>query len=460
MPSYGAIVIGTGQAGKPLAKRLAESGRKTAIVERAERVGGSCIVDGCTPTKTMVASGRVAYLARRASDYGVATGEVAVDLEKVRERKRAMVEDFSGGARRGLEEQESLDLIFGEASFTSTREVRVATREGGELHLSSPLVFINTGTRAKIPGVPGLAEVPYLTHATMMELDRVPESLVVVGGGYVGLEFAQMFRRFGSRVTVVQRSPRLLPREDEDVSSEIAKILVEDGVEVLLSATPVRAAPIGEGGSALDVAMPNGERTLAASQLLVAAGRLPNTERLGLEAAGVAVDPRGFIRVNERLETNVPGIYALGDVNGGPAFTHVSYDDYRIVAKNLLEGGNATTRDRLIPYCVFTDPELGRIGLTEREARERGLRFRVAKLPMTRVARALETGETRGFMKAIVEDDTGAILGASILGVAGGEVMTVLEVAMMGKLPYTALRDGVFAHPTRAESLNNLFSTV
>jgi pyruvate/2-oxoglutarate dehydrogenase complex dihydrolipoamide dehydrogenase (E3) component len=293
-----------------------------------------------------------------------------------------------------------------------------------------------------------------------MELDRVPESLVVVGGGYVGLEFAQMFRRFGSRVTVVQRSPRLLPREDEDVSSEIAKILVEDGVEVLLSATPVRAARIGEGGSALEVLMPAGERTLAASQVLVATGRLPNTERLGLEAAGVAVDARGFIRVNERLETNVPGIYALGDVNGGPAFTHVSYDDYRIVAKNLLESGKATTRDRLVPYCVFTDPELGRIGLTEREARDRGLRFRVAKLPMTRVARALETGETRGFMKAIVEDDTGAILGASILGVAGGEVMTVLEVAMMGKLPYTALRDGVFAHPTVAESLNNLFLTV
>jgi pyruvate/2-oxoglutarate dehydrogenase complex dihydrolipoamide dehydrogenase (E3) component len=460
MSSYDAIVIGTGQAGKPLAKRLAESGRKTAIVERAERVGGSCIVDGCTPTKTMVASGRVAYLARRASDYGVATGEVAVDLEKVRERKRAMVEDFSGGARRGLEEQENLDLIFGEASFASTREVRVAARDRGELRLIAPLVFINTGTRAKIPAVPGLDEVPYLTHTTIMELDRVPESLVVVGGGYVGLEFAQMFRRFGSRVTVAQRSPRLLPREDEDVSSEIAKILVEDGVEVLLSATPVRAARIGEGGSALEVLMPAGERTLAASQVLVATGRLPNTERLGLEAAGVAVDARGFIRVNERLETNVPGIYALGDVNGGPAFTHVSYDDYRIVAKNLLESGKATTRDRLVPYCVFTDPELGRIGLTEREARDRGLRFRVAKLPMTRVARALETGETRGFMKAIVEDDTGAILGASILGVAGGEVMTVLEVAMMGKLPYTALRDGVFAHPTVAESLNNLFLTV
>jgi pyruvate/2-oxoglutarate dehydrogenase complex dihydrolipoamide dehydrogenase (E3) component len=460
MPSYDAIVIGTGQAGKPLATSLAESGRKTAIVERAERVGGSCIVDGCTPTKTMVASGRVAYLARRASDYGVATGDVEVDLAKVRERKRAIVDKFSGGARRGLEEQENLDLIFGEARFASPREVRVSTRDGQELRLTSPLVFVNTGTRAKTTDVPGLAEIPYLTHATVMELDRVPESLLVIGGGYVGLEFAQMFRRFGSQVTVVQRGPRLLPREDEDVASEIAKILGEDGVEVLLSATPFRAARIGEWASALEVATPDGERTLAASQVLVAAGRVPNTDGLGLEAAGVAVDARGFIRVNERLETNVPGIYALGDVNGGPAFTHISYDDYRIVEKNLLEGGNATTRDRLVPYCVFIDPELGRIGFSEREARERGLRFRVAKLPMTRVARALESDETRGFMKAIVEEGTDRILGASILGVAGGEVMTVVEVAMMGKLPYTALRDAVFAHPTVAESLNNLFLTL
>ena len=459
MPSYDAIVIGTGQAGRPLAKKLAQSGRKTAIVERAERVGGSCVVDGCTPTKTMVASARVAYLARRASEYGVATGDVEVDFARVRERKRDIVDKFSEGSRRGLEEQENLDLIFGEARFASPREVRVAARDEGELCLTSPLVFINTGTRAKIPDVPGLFEIPYRTHATLMELDRVPESLVVVGGGYVGLEFAQMFRRFGSKVTVVHRGPQLLSREDQDVASEVEKILREDGLELLLSSTWVGAARGGT-GSVLTVEAPEGRRPLAASEVLVAVGRLPNTDRLGLEAAGVAVDQRGFIRVNERLETNVPGIYALGDVNGGPAFTHVSYDDYRIVERNLIEGGNGSTRDRLVPYCVFIDPELGRIGLSESEARERGLRFRVAKLPMTRVARALESDETRGFMKALVEEGTGRILGAAILGVAGGEVMTVIEVAMMGKLPYTALRDGVFAHPTLAESLNNLFSTV
>ncbi len=460
MSSYDAVVIGTGQAGKPLAMSLAESGRKTAIVERAERVGGSCIVEGCTPTKTMVASARVAHLARRASDYGVKTGAVEVDLAKVRERKRDIVDKFSGGAKRGLEKQENLDLIFGEASFVSPREVRVATRDGGELRLTSPLVFINTGTRAKVPDVPGLAEIPYVTNATVMELERVPESLVVLGGGYIGLEFGQMFRRFGSQVTIVQRGPRLLPREDEDIASEIAKIFGQDGIEVLLSSTLASVGRISEATSALEVATPEGERTLPASQVLVAAGRLPNTERLGLEGAGVEVDERGYVRVNERLETNVPGIYALGDVNGGPAFTHVSYDDYRIVEKNLLDGGNATTRDRLIPYCVFIDPELGRIGMSESEARERGLRYRVAKLPMTRVARALEADETRGFMKALVEEGTDRILGAAILGVTGGEVMTVVEVAMMGKLPYTALRDGIFAHPTVAESLNNLFWTI
>jgi pyruvate/2-oxoglutarate dehydrogenase complex dihydrolipoamide dehydrogenase (E3) component len=457
---YDAVVIGTGQAGKPLARSLAGTGWKVAVFEREDKVGGSCIVTGCTPTKTMVASARVAHLARRASDYGVVTGDVSVDLSRVRKRKRDIVDKFSGGARRGLERERNIDLIFGEARFVSPYEIDAACRDGGEVKVEAPRIFINTGTRTAVPDVPGIEDGPYLTNASVMELGEVPEHLVVIGGGYIGLEFGQMFRRFGARVSVVHRGRHLLSREDEDVALGMAEILEEDGVELLLSTKPLGATYGSNGSVELEVEGPGGKRKLDASHLLVAAGRTPNTDRLGLDAAGVAVDERGFIRANERLETSVGGIYALGDVKGGPAFTHVSYDDYRIIESNLLYEGKRTTADRIVPYCVFTDPELGRVGLTEREAKEKGLRFQVAKIPMTSVARALESDETRGFMKAIVDSDSGRILGAAVLGVAGGEVMSVLEVAMMGGLSYTAVRDGVFAHPTLAESLNNLFMTL
>jgi pyruvate/2-oxoglutarate dehydrogenase complex dihydrolipoamide dehydrogenase (E3) component len=291
-----------------------------------------------------------------------------------------------------------------------------------------------------------------------MELDTVPEHLIVLGGGYIGLEFGQMFRRFGSKVTIVQRSSQLLSREDADVAEAVANILREDGVEVLLETNALRADQGSDGSPQLTVRTPAGESILNGSHLLVAAGRVPNTERLNLPAAGVRADKGGFIQVNERLETNVPGIYALGDVKGGPAFTHISYDDFRIIRTNLLEGGNASTTGRLVPYTVFIDPQLGRVGLSEEEARAQGRNIRVAKLPMEDVARALEMDETRGFMKAVVDADTGQILGCAVLGVEGGEIMAMVQIAMMGRLPYTALRDAVFAHPTLAESLNNLFT--
>ena len=290
-----------------------------------------------------------------------------------------------------------------------------------------------------------------------MELGDVPEHLIVLGGGYIGLEFGQMFRRFGAEVTLVQRAPRVMPREDEDVSEEIAAILREEGLEILLESRPVRASGAG-GGVELELEGPGGARTLSGSHLLVATGRRPNTDGLNLAAAGVEVDGRGFIPVDVRLETNVPGIYAMGDVNGGPAFTHISYDDYRLLAANLLDGGDLTTEDRLVPYTLYTDPQLGRVGLTEREARDRGLDFQVAKMPMTHVARALESDESRGFMKAIVDSASGRILGCAVLGMEGGELMSMIQIAMMGDLPYTALRDAIFAHPALAESLNNLFS--
>jgi pyruvate/2-oxoglutarate dehydrogenase complex dihydrolipoamide dehydrogenase (E3) component len=455
--SYDALVIGAGQAGGPLAGALAKSGRRTALVERAH-VGGTCVNEGCTPTKTMVASARVAYLARRAADYGVRTGPVSVDLARVRQRKRAIVENFRKGSEGGLA-RAGVDLIMGEARFTGPHTLEVKRNDGGTASLTAPWVFLNTGARPSRPPLLGLDGVPALDSTSIMELGEVPEHLLVLGGGYVGLEFAQMFRRFGSAVTVVQRDKQMLGREDEDVAAALTALLREDGLEVLLDTEAVRVAQ-ADGQVKLMVRTPQGERTLTGSHLLLAAGRTPNTDRLDLAAAGVAADKHGYVVVNERLETNVPGVWAMGDVKGGPAFTHISYDDFRVLRTNLLQGGSATTAGRLVPYTVFTDPQLGRVGLSETEAREQGRKVRVARMPMSHVARALEVDEPRGLMKAVVGADDEQILGFAVLGLEGGELMSAVELAIMGRLPYTALRDAVFAHPTLAESLNNLFTSL
>ena len=455
---FDAIILGTGQAGKPLALDLGGAGRRTAVIER-EYVGGTCVNVGCTPTKTMVASARVAYLARRAADYGVRCGPVAVDIAQVRKRKQTIVDDFRMGGQRRLEKAENVELIFGEARFTADKVVEVKLKAGGARTLTADAVFINTGCRPARPAIAGLDSVQALDSTSIMELDALPEHLLVLGGGYVGLEFGQMFRRFGSAVTVVQRGKQLLGREDPDVAAEVLKVLQEDGIEILLEtdATRVQAAT---GGIALQLRGLAGDRTVTGSHLLIAAGRVPNSDRLNLAATGVQVDAHGFIPVNDRLQTNVPGIYALGDVHGGPAFTHISYDDYRIIRNNMLRGGQSTRKDRLVPYTVYIDPQLGRIGLTEQEARAQGRTIKVAKIPMSWVARALEMAETRGFIKAIVDAQTRQILGAAVLAVEGGEIMSMLEIAMMGKLPYTALEDGIFAHPALAEGLNTLFMSM
>ena len=456
---YDAVVIGAGQGGSPLAGVLAGAGRKTAIIER-EHVGGTCINEGCTPTKTMVASARVAYLDRRSADYGVRNGPVNVDMVEVRRRKRDLVETFRGGSEQRIENTENLDLIPGEARFTGPKELEVHLDGGETIQLSAENVFINVGARPGGVPVDGLEDVSTLDSTTVMELDEVPERLLVLGGGYVGLEFAQMFRRFGSEVAVVQRGPQLLAREDTDIAGAVAEILRQDGVEVLLGTEAQSIRQDKSGGIELTVKGPDGEDTLSGSHLLVAAGRPPNTDGLNLEAAGVETDGRGFVKVDERLETNVPGVYALGDVKGGPAFTHVSYNDYQVIEANLLNAGDATITDRLVPYTVFMDPQLGRVGLGEAAARGQGRDVRVASMPMAHVARALEMDESRGMMKAVVDGETGEILGCAVLGIEGGEIMAMIQIAMMGNLPYTALRDGMFAHPTLAESLNNLFATV
>jgi pyruvate/2-oxoglutarate dehydrogenase complex dihydrolipoamide dehydrogenase (E3) component len=456
---YDAIVIGAGQGGVPLAKTLAQAGRRTALVER-EHVGGTCYNEGCTPTKTMVASAKVAYFERRSGDYGVQNGPVTVDMVAVRQRKRDIVDNFRNGGERRIQDTEGLDLLKGEARFTGPEELEVRLNGGDELRLTAENIFINVGARPANPPVEGLDSVPTLNSTTIMELDEVPEHLLVLGGGYVGLEFAQMFRRFGSEVTVVQRGRQLLSREDADVAEAVAEILREDGIEVLLETRAERAEQTEDGRIRLTIRTPEGGSTLEGSHLLAAAGRPPNTDQLNLEAAGVETDKRGFIKVNERLETNVPGIWALGDVKGGPAFTHISYDDFRIVRTNLLEGGNATINDRMLPYTVFIDPQLGRVGLSEEEAREQSRNVRVAKMPMSHVARAIEVDEPRGVMKAVVDAETHQILGCAVLGIEGGEVMAMIQIAMMGGVPYTVLRDAIFAHPTLAESLNNLFATI
>jgi pyruvate/2-oxoglutarate dehydrogenase complex dihydrolipoamide dehydrogenase (E3) component len=454
---YDAVVIGAGQGGMPLARALAGAGRKTVLVER-EHVGGTCINEGCTPTKTMVASAKVAYFDRRSADYGVQNGPVSVDMKKVRQRKRDIVESFRSGDERRIENTENLDWLMGEARFTGPKSLEVNLNGGDTLDITAGEIFINVGARPGSVPVEGLDEVQALNSTSIMELDEVPEHLLVLGGSYVGLEFGQMFRRFGSEVTVVQRGKQLMSREDADVAEAVAEIMRQDGIEVLLGTQTRRVERTDNCGIQLTVGTSDGEITLSGSHLLVAAGRPPNTDLLNLEAAGVKTDKRGQIQVNERLETNVEGIWAMGDVKGGPAFTHISYDDFRIIKTNVLDGGNASIADRLVPYTVFIDPQLGRIGLSEEEALDQDRNVRVAKMPMSYVARALEVDEARGFMKAVVDADTGQILGCAILGIEGGEIMAMIQIAMMGKLPYTALRDAVFAHPTLAESLNNLFA--
>jgi len=461
-----ALVIGTGQAGKPLAGALAKHGLESVIVEKG-RVGGTCVVEGCTPTKTMVASARVAHLAGRAADYGVHTGEIKVDLEIVRRRKRDIVDAWSSGSENGMTRHETLELVRGVASFEAANTVVVHEDESKEKVLrrfESDQIFINSGTRPRVPEVPGLAETPYLTSTSIMELDRVPDHLIVMGGGFIGLEFGQMFRRFGSRVSILEAGPRLAPREDNDVAQALREILEGDGIEVLCGSRVVSVRTEDE-GVAVQVETDTGQeqessRWLSGSHLLVAIGRQTNADLLNLEAAGLEPDARGFIRVDDRCGTPVEGFWGLGDATGAPPFTHIAYDDYRVVESQLFGDGSRTRANRAVPYTLFIDPQLGRIGLTEAEARAQGRAVRIAKLPMTRVARAVETDETRGFMKAVVDADTDQILGAAILGIEGGEVATVIQTAMLGGLPFTALRDGVFSHPTLSESLNNLFMTL
>jgi pyruvate/2-oxoglutarate dehydrogenase complex dihydrolipoamide dehydrogenase (E3) component len=450
MPRYDAIVLGSGQAGNPLSQKLADHGWSVALVEK-EHLGGTCINTGCTPTKTMIASAQVAHYARQAARWGVRTGEVSVDLPRVVARKDQVVLQWRSSLEQKAQERPRLHLFRGQGRFEGPHRVRV-----GDDVLESERIFIDTGGRPSIPRIDGLDQAGYLTNASMIQVTDLPEHLLVLGGGYVGLEFGQMFRRFGSHVTVVHATEQVLPHEDADVARELQQALEAEGIRFVLGARTTRV----ERDNGQVILQLEGKDIVRGSHLLVATGRRPNTDDLGLETTGVETTPKGFIRVNGRLETNVPGIWALGDVNGGPAFTHISYNDHQIVYANLIEGKDLTTTDRLVPYAVFTDPQLGRVGLTEKEARATGRRLKVGKIPMAWVARAIERDETAGLMKLVVDAETDRMLGAAILSSEGGEVVQVIEFVMRAGAPYTLLKGAVFIHPTLAEGLWTLMEAV
>jgi pyruvate/2-oxoglutarate dehydrogenase complex dihydrolipoamide dehydrogenase (E3) component len=453
MSRYDAVVIGSGQAGNPLSQKLADQGWTVALIEK-EHLGGTCINTGCTPTKTMVASAQVAHYARHAGNWGVHAGAVRVDLASVVARKDRIVEQWRSGLERKAEARKNLHLYRGAARFIEPHRLRVNQEE-----IEAERIFVNTGARPAIPPLPGLDRIDYLTNASILQLRELPEHLLVVGGGYIGLEFGQMFRRFGSDVTIVHRGDRLLPREDPDVTLELQKALEKEGIRFLLGARPT-GVDRQDGQIVLQAETGGGPETARGSHLLIATGRRPNTDDLGLEAAGVQLTPEGFIKVNGRLETSVPGIWALGDVKGGPAFTHISFNDYQIVYANLIEGKGLTTDRRLVPYAVFTDPQLGRVGLTEQEARAGGHKLKVGKIPTAWVARAIERDETAGLMKVVVDAATDQILGAAILAPEGGELVQILEFVMLAGAPYTLLKGAVYIHPTLAEGFWSLMEEV
>jgi pyruvate/2-oxoglutarate dehydrogenase complex dihydrolipoamide dehydrogenase (E3) component len=445
MTDYDAIVIGTGQSGPSLARRLADSGQKVAVIER-NRFGGTCINTGCTPTKAMVASAYAMHVARRGADYGFSgAGEIKADMKRIKARKDDIVSASTHGVERSLKSRENCTVYEGHGRFVAPHEVAVGSKT-----LRSERIFLDVGGRASVPPIPGLDQVPYLTNSTMMDVDFLPRHLLVLGGSYIGLEFGQMFRRFGSEVTIVEAGPRLISREDEEVSQAVAAFLAKEGITVHANAKCLGLSKRGD-----DIVMAldcdGTSREVVGSHLLVATGRRPNTDDLGVDRAGIKLDARGYIEVDDELRTSVPGIWAMGDCNGRGAFTHTSYNDYEIVAASLLDGEHRKVTDRITAYALYTDPPLGRAGMTEAEVRRSGRRALVARIAMEDVSRAYEKGETEGFMKVLVDADSKQFLGASFLGVSGDEAIHCILDLMYAKAPYTLLQRAVHIHPTVSE---------
>ena len=455
---FDSLILGGGNGGMYLAWHLAQTGLRTAVIER-RWIGGSCPNIACLPSKNEIWSAKVADLMHRAASFGALTGSITIDRAKVRERKRAMVDEM---IQLTLQQYKATgaQLIMGDGHFVAPKAIEVRLNDGGTRLLAAERIFLNLGTHAAIPPVPGLEAAAPLTHIETLELDRTPSHLIVLGGGYVGLEMAQAFRRFGSRVSIIERGPQIASREDSDVAEELKQIFTDEGIDVRLSTDIGRVQGRSGKQVTLSLRTPSGEQTIEGSDILVAAGRIANTAAIGLEKAGVQLDERGYIKVNERLETSAPQVWGIGECCAGhPQFTHVSFDDFRIIRDNLA-GAHRTTDGRLVPYCMFTDPPLARVGLSESEAQRQEITVRVARLPMSAVLRTHTTDERRGFMKALVSAHDDRILGFAMIGAEAGEVMAAVQTAMLGGLPYTALRDAVLAHPTMAEGLGALFSTV
>lgn len=456
--NFEAIIIGAGQAGAPLAQKLAARGIKTAVIERLF-VGGTCINDGCTPTKSWVASADAAYAASRAANLGIDIPLFKVNMAKIKARKDEIVRSFREGGEQRLKHTPNLELIYGEASFLDDKTISVKQADG-ELVLVADKIFVNAGCRPFIPNIPGIEDIQVLTSHSILELEYIPEHLLIIGGGYIALEFGQMFRRFGSTVTIAYRGGQLASQEDPDIAGCLEEIFKLEGINLVPFSQPTRFRKLSEQHMEATVSVNGETQYIKCSHVLFATGRIPNTETLGLENKNIKLNDLGYIEVDERLETSVPGVYALGDINGGPAFTHTSYHDFTIVYRNLFENGGLSTRDRLVPYCIFTDPPLGRVGFTELKARIRGLNFRVVTLPVNYIARAVEKGDTRGFIKVIVDTDSKLILGVAALCADGGELMTILHMAMAANITYLQLKYWIFAHPLYAESINNLFGGI
>lgn len=449
---YDAIVIGTGQSGPSLAARLAREGLRTAIIER-DKFGGTCVNYGCTPTKTLVASARATYMVRRAADFGVMlNGEITVDMQRVKARKDQVVARSRNGLEQWMNSLENLTIYRGHARFETAKRVHV-----GETLLEAEKIFINVGGRAFIPDLSGLQDVDYLTNSTMLDVDFLPEHLIIVGGSYIGLEFGQMYRRFGSHVTLIEKGDRLVSHEDDDTSQTIQQILANEGIEIRLKAECIAVSKHGE-QIAVGLSCDDDRKEVVGSHLLLAVGRRPNTDDLGLGKACIATNPRGYIQVNDQLQTNVPGIWAIGDVNGRGAFTHTSYNDYEIVAANLFDNDPRKVTDRITAYALYVDPPLGRVGLTEQEVRASGRKALIGKMPMTRVGRAHERSETQGFMKVLIDAETKQILGAAILGIGGDEIVHSLLDVMYAGAPYTVIKRAIHIHPTVTELIPTLLS--
>jgi len=454
---YDLVILGSGQSGKYLARTLASQGKHVAVIER-EYIGGSCNAVACLPSKNVIHSAKVVSYFRRSAEFGIATGPWKVEMSGVRDRKRKMVDDLNGINRQRYSAS-GAELVMGQGRFVGPKTIEVRLADGGTRILRGQTVAINTGTRAKIDATPGLLESRPLTHVEALELDQLPDHLVVLGGGYVGLEFAQALRRLGSRVTIVERNDALVHREDHDVSEGLQQLCVDEGIEVFTNTTVDHVDGLSGESVRLHATRDGSEIIVKGTHLLVASGRTPNTDGIGLELAGVERDDRSFVKVNEKLQTTAADVWAMGDCAGSPQFTHIAFDDFRVVRDNLA-GGHRVTTGRQVPICLFTDPELARVGLSESEARRRGIRYRLAKIPMSNVLRARTLSEMRGFMKALVDVDTDRILGFTAFGPEAGEIMAVVQVAISAGVPYTALRDAIVAHPTMAEGLIVLFSAV